>query len=135
VVVKVPAAQTERPPAPTPQEDLEALLSGAVLKFEFDSATLDKDSTKRLDRIAEAMKEHPRARVKIAGHCDERGTQEYNLTLGQQRAQAARAYLVALGVDGSRVETVSYGAETPADQGHNEEAWAKNRRDEFTRVQ
>ena len=74
-------------------------------------------------------------KVRIEGNCDERGTVEYNLALGQKRADAAKAYLVNLGVDGKRLETVSYGKEKPVDPGHNEEAWAKNRRDHFTSLQ
>jgi peptidoglycan-associated lipoprotein len=134
VVVKVPPAEPSPAAAPTPQEDLEAILAGAVLQFEFDRAILSAESTQRLERIGAALRAHPAARVKIAGHCDERGTQEYNVTLGQQRAEAARAYLIALGIDGKRIETVSYGAETPVDPRHGEEAWAKNRRDELTRI-
>ena len=69
--------------------------------------------------------------VQIQGHCDERGTNEYNLALGERRAMAAYNYLVTLGVPGDRLSTISYGEEMPVDPGHNEEAWAKNRRDEF----
>jgi len=74
-------------------------------------------------------------KVRIEGNCDERGTVEYNLALGQKRADAAKAYLEHLGVDGKRIETVSYGKEKPVDAGHSEEAWAKNRRDHFTPLQ
>lgn len=133
VVVKLPPA--EAPEAqPVSDADLEAILKGAVLQFDFDRAHLTAESMGRLGRIADALRAHPTARVKVAGHCDERGTQEYNLTLGQQRARAARDYLIALGVDGARIDTVSYGAELPADPGKSEQAWAKNRRDELTRV-
>jgi peptidoglycan-associated lipoprotein len=134
VVVKVPPAEPAPAVTPTPREDLEAILAGAVLQFEFNRSVLSPESTQRLERIAEALRAHPAARLKIAGHCDERGTQEYNVTLGQQRAEAARAYLMALGIDGKRIETVSYGAEVPADPRHGEDAWAKNRRDELTRI-
>jgi peptidoglycan-associated lipoprotein len=74
-------------------------------------------------------------KVRIEGNCDERGTVEYNLVLGQKRADAAKSFLVNLGVDGSRLDTVSYGKEKPLDPGHNEAAWAKNRRDHFTPLQ
>jgi peptidoglycan-associated lipoprotein len=74
-------------------------------------------------------------KVRIEGNCDERGSVEYNLVLGQKRADAAKGYLVNLGVDGSRLDTISYGKEKPEDPGHNEEAWAKNRRDHFTPLQ
>jgi peptidoglycan-associated lipoprotein len=70
-------------------------------------------------------------KVKIEGNCDERGTTEYNLALGDRRAKAAMDYLTAQGVDAARLTTISYGKEKPVDAGHNEEAWAKNRRDEF----
>ncbi len=133
VVVKVPASATPAQ-APVSDADLEAILKGSVLQFDFDRATLTADSMGRLGRIADALRAHPAARVKVAGHCDERGTQEYNLTLGQQRARAARDYLMALGIEGGRIDTVSYGAEAPADPGGGEQAWAKNRRDELTRV-
>jgi peptidoglycan-associated lipoprotein len=74
-------------------------------------------------------------KLRIEGNCDERGTVEYNLALGQKRADAAKAYLVSLGVGANRLETISYGKEKPVDPGHNEAAWAKNRRDHFTPVQ
>jgi peptidoglycan-associated lipoprotein len=74
-------------------------------------------------------------KLRIEGNCDERGTVEYNLALGQKRADAAKAYLVTLGADPNRLETVSYGKEKPVDAGHNEAAWAKNRRDHFTPLQ
>lgn len=134
VVVKLPPAEAPAAPPAISEADLEALLRGAVLQFDFDRSTLTAESMKRLGAIADALRAHPGVRVKVAGHCDERGTQEYNVTLGQQRAEAARAYLVALGIEGARIDTVSFGAEVPADPGHHEEAWAKNRRDELTRV-
>ncbi len=74
-------------------------------------------------------------KVRIEGNCDERGTVEYNLVLGQKRADAAKGYLVSLGVDASRLDTISYGKEKPVDPGHDEAAWAKNRRDHFTPLQ
>jgi len=77
------------------------------------------------------MKKNPGAKVQIEGHCDERGTPEYNLALGQRRADSTKKYLVNLGIDGSRLSTISYGEEKPADPGHNEAAWAKNRRAVF----
>jgi peptidoglycan-associated lipoprotein len=77
------------------------------------------------------MKNNTFATVTIEGHCDERGTDEYNIALGERRANSAKRYLVNLGVDSSRLETVSYGEEKPVDSGHNEAAWKKNRRAHF----
>ncbi len=133
-----PAPPPERveapPPAPEPQkseEDLYAILRGAVLHFDFDRAELRPESRSRLDRVAEALKAHPAARVRISGHCDELGTEEYNFALGQRRAEVAKKYLVTLGIDPSRIETVSYGEERPAAPGKDEAAYAQNRRDEL----
>ena len=74
---------------------------------------------------------NPQKEVVIEGHCDERGTEEYNIALGERRANSAKKYLINLGVNPSQLSTISFGEEKPADPGHNEEAWAKNRRDEF----
>ena len=78
------------------------------------------------------MKSNPSVMVKIEGHCDERGTIEYNLSLGEKRAKAAKDFLIDLGIDAGRISTISYGKERPVDPGHNEAAWAKNRRAAFT---
>jgi len=75
------------------------------------------------------------ARAKVEGHCDERGTVEYNLVLGQKRADSAKSYMAKLGVDEKRMDTISYGKEKPLDPGHNEAAWAKNRRVHFAPIQ
>ena len=80
---------------------------------------------------AELMKKYPSIRVRIEGNCDDRGTQEYNLALGERRARAAYEYLVTLGVNPSQLEMISYGKENPAVQGTGEAVWAKNRRDDF----
>ncbi|AEA33954.1 OmpA family protein [Hippea maritima] len=84
-----------------------------------------------LDRIAAFMLKHPTLKVRIEGNCDERGTVEYNLALGQKRALAAKKYLVAKGVNPDRIDIISYGESRPLDPAHNEYAWAKNRRDHF----
>lgn len=116
----------------TDREDaLPKLLKHTVLHFGFDDATLTAADQKQLQRIAEALKARPWASIRIAGHCDERGTAEYNLALGQRRADATRNYLVALGVSPDAVDTVSFGAEVPVMEGATEEAWAENRRAEF----
>ena len=84
-----------------------------------------------LQSNADVLKKYPGWQITIEGHCDERGTAEYNLALGERRAVSARAYLVSLGIPAERIKTVSYGKEFPFDPGHNEGAWAKNRRAHF----
>jgi len=99
--------------------------------FDFDSYTLRDDARTALDADAKLLRDHADANVTIEGHCDERGTSEYNQALGEKRAQAARDYLVAAGISASRLQTISYGKERPFDPGHDEAAWAKNRRANF----
>ena len=104
----------------------------ANIYFEFDRAELNPDARVVLGNMADWLTKNPDYFLRIEGHCDERGTNEYNLALGDQRAESAKAFLVDLGVQGSRLSTISYGEERPLDPGHNEEAWAKNRRGHFT---
>lgn len=101
------------------------------IHFGFDSATVQTADQATLEQIAKWLKENSDGKIQIAGNCDERGTTEYNLSLGQRRAAAARNYLIKLGVAGSRIATVSWGEEKPVDAAHNEDAWAKNRRADF----
>jgi peptidoglycan-associated lipoprotein len=101
------------------------------LFFDFDSAEVSAAGQAVLDANAEILKRHPTWVVTIEGHCDERGTAEYNLALGERRAIAARNYLVTLGVPASSLRTVSYGEEFPFEPGHTEEAYARNRRAHF----
>ncbi|MGQ9604390.1 MAG: peptidoglycan-associated lipoprotein Pal [bacterium] len=101
------------------------------IHFDFDRYNLRPDAIQVLTRNAEVLLAHPEIRIVIEGHCDERGTDEYNLALGERRAAAARDFLVRFGIDMSRISTVSYGEERPLDPRSNEEAWAKNRRAEF----
>lgn len=103
----------------------------ADIHFDFDKSFIRPDAKPILSGIAAWMKGNPGARVLIEGHCDERGTAEYNMALGERRAESARAYLVSLGVPAAALSTVSFGKEKPLDPGHNEEAWAKNRRAHF----
>jgi len=103
----------------------------ADILFDFDQATLSPDAQSTLERHALWLQTHRDLRVTIEGHCDERGTVEYNLALGDQRAQVAREYLIGLGVSPERLTAVSFGKERPLDPGHNEGAWARNRRDHF----
>jgi peptidoglycan-associated lipoprotein len=103
----------------------------APVYFEYDSATVTADAQQILQHHALWIKDHPGSRIALEGHCDERGTVEYNLALGEQRARAVYDYLTSLGVPGTRLSTVSFGKERPVDPGHNEQAWAKNRRVHF----
>ncbi|HET9158109.1 MAG TPA: OmpA family protein [Myxococcaceae bacterium] len=130
-------AQAAPPVAEAPDKDkaddtaeLKRILSGPIAHFEFDQAQLTAESRQKLQTLATAMKAHPAARIRVAGNCDELGTTEYNLALGQRRAEVARKYLVELGVTDSRVETISYGEERPVASGHDAEAHAQNRRDD-----
>jgi peptidoglycan-associated lipoprotein len=99
--------------------------------FEYDSSQIDDQGLKVLDANAALLKTNPRWTVTIEGHCDERGTAEYNLALGERRAVAARTYLVSLGIQADRLRTVSYGEEFPFDPGHDEAAYSRNRRAHF----
>ena len=109
----------------------DAVLKAAKLEpiyFDFDQWSIREDQKEVMVRNSQWLKANPNAKVRLEGHCDERGTAEYNLALGQKRADAARAFLEGLGIPAQRLSTVSYGEERPLDAGHNEAAWAKNRR-------
>ena len=99
--------------------------------FDFDNSTLDYQAQELLKQKAMWLRDNPEGNVVIEGHCDERGTNAYNLSLGERRAESAKAFLVNLGISGGRLTTISYGEEKPVDMGQNEEAWAKNRRAAF----
>ena len=126
---------------PEPVRD-DAITSGTVddlnrnsllkpVYFEYDSSELSPGGQRVLDENAAVLKKYTSWAVTIEGHCDERGTAEYNLALGERRAVTARAYLVSLGLSADRLRTVSYGKEFPFDPGHDEAAFAKNRRAHF----
>jgi peptidoglycan-associated lipoprotein len=102
------------------------------IHFEFDSSTLTSEAQMILKKKAEWLQNNPEAMSTIEGHCDDRGTSEYNLALGDRRATSAKNFLVDLGISASRLTTISYGEERPIDPGQNEIAWAKNRRCHFT---
>ena len=130
-------AQAAPPVAEAPDQnkaddtaELKRILSGPIAHFEFDQAQLTAESRQKLQTLAAALKAHPAARIRVAGNCDELGTTEYNLALGQRRAEVARKYLVELGVADSRVETISYGEERPVAPGHDADSHAQNRRDD-----
>ena len=114
-------------PRPGSQEELVQSVGDRVY-FELDSAVLDASARRTLGRQVEWLELFPEVSLVIEGHCDERGTREYNLALGERRASAVRQFLIAQGIDASRLRTVSYGKERPYALGHDEEAWALNRR-------
>ena len=105
-----------------------SLFENEDIHFEFDKSTLMPSEQEILRRKADWLQNNTDVKVIIEGHCDERGTNEYNLALGDRRSESAKAFLVDLGIAASRLMTISYGEERPIDPAHNEEAWAKNRR-------
>lgn len=102
-----------------------------AVRFAFDSAQVEDAERAKVEAAAEFLKSNPSALATLEGHCDERGSAEYNISLGERRALAVRTYLTHLGIDGARIQTKSYGAERPKDPGHDESAWSVNRRVEF----
>jgi peptidoglycan-associated lipoprotein len=116
-----------REAVPGTQDDLAANVGDRVF-FDYDRYELKAEGRATLDRQAAWLKRYPQNRIVIEGHCDERGTREYNLALGEQRANAAKQYLINQGIAASRLETISYGKERPVALGSNEAAWAQNRR-------
>jgi peptidoglycan-associated lipoprotein len=98
------------------------------IHFDFDKYDIRPGDAAILKEDAALLKKYPNVKIQIEGHCDERGTVEYNLALGERRANKAKDYLVSLGISTARISTISYGKERPLDPGHNDEAWAKNRR-------
>ena len=142
-----PAPRREAPPPPPPparHDDAERIAREAaaraaalrteladMIHFDFDKADIRATDQGILDRKAAILAANPGVRLRVAGNADERGSDEYNLALGNRRAAAAKRYLAGKGIDEGRLDVVSYGKERPLDPGHNEDAWAKNRRDEF----
>ncbi len=116
--------------SPEMQAAIQQITDARVL-FAFDKYSIQPQYQEVLKTKADLMKQFPSIKVRIEGNCDERGTQEYNLALGERRARAAYDYLVNLGVAPSQLEMISFGKENPAVQGHGEAAWAQNRRDDF----
>ena len=144
VVVAFAACAKTPPPAPTdktgfgseaptsrPASGMGDNSAFRTIYFDFDRSDLRADAREGLQANAAYLKSNPGVNITIEGNCDERGSAEYNLALGKRRADAAYTYLADLGIDSSRMTTVSYGKERPAVEGHNELAWAKNRRDDF----
>jgi len=128
-VVKDTTPPPPPPPPPPPKTLKESQLQ--TVYFDFDKSDLRGDAKAKLDANYNLLVEFPDAMAKIEGHCDDRGTVEYNLSLGEKRAKAAQSYLISLGINANRLSIVSFGEERPVDPGQNEAAWAKNRRCEF----
>ncbi len=101
------------------------------IHFDFDKYDIRPQDAEILKENAALLKKYPTVKIQIEGHCDERGTNEYNMALGERRANSTKNYLISLGIPAERMTTISYGEERPVDPGHNEEAWAKNRRAHF----
>jgi peptidoglycan-associated lipoprotein len=134
VAVPPPAVQTDVEPRSKGSVDVEEMNRTGYLKdvfFDYNRYDVRQDQRGTLADGAEWLKAHPTVRISIAGHCDERGTAQYNMALGQQRAGSVKDYLVQLGIDASRIQIISYGNERPFATGHDEAAWAQNRRDHF----
>ena len=144
----VPVSTETVTPAPTDEEqasspdiidsELEALkkeaqAEGALMPiyFDYDKSSLTPDAKKNLDKTGAWLSKKSTVNIRIEGNCDERGTNEYNMALGERRANSAKEYLVKLGVSANRLETISWGEEKPLYPGYSESAWAKNRRDDF----
>jgi len=136
-----PAPAPPPPPATTPAGDPNAAIERArtemvntlaeQVHFDFDRFDIRPQDEAVLERKVALLQRYPQVRLRIAGHADERGSDEYNLVLGNKRALAAKAWLERRGIDGSRIDVVSYGEERPMDTAATEDAWARNRRDEF----
>ena len=148
--VKDPFANSTIPPAPTynpgdnpgsiplaPDSEFDGMikdpsaLAAYTIHFAFDSAAIKSGEKSNLESVAAALKGDPNTKLLVEGNCDERGTEEYNRSLGERRALAAREALAKDGVDPSRIRTISYGKDKPVDPANNEAAWSKNRRDDF----
>ena len=125
-----PEPKKAEPPPPVAYKTPSVVMQEDIY-FDFDKSTLTPAAQDNLLRKAEWLRENGDVTVTIEGHCDERGTNEYNLALGDRRAESAKAFLVDLGIAASRITTISYGEERPVCTQHNEECWSKNRRDNF----
>jgi peptidoglycan-associated lipoprotein len=118
-------------PAPAPAKmDVPSFMTERIY-FDFDKSVLKLEAQALLKKKADWLKANPNAKLLIEGNCDERGTAEYNLALGERRAESAKKFLVDLGIDAKRVSTISYGEERPIDPAHTQAAWSKNRNDGF----
>jgi peptidoglycan-associated lipoprotein len=132
----VTVAAPPPPPEPAPQPDLNALFLKEVRDayFDFNKSDIRPDAREALSKTAEFLKNYPQIKVTIEGHCDERGSTEYNLALGDRRANATKQYLVSLGISADRMTTVSFGKEKPFCMESNEACWQQNRRGHFVKA-
>ena len=128
---KVVEEKKEEPVAVPPSTKLDKMVMEEDIHFDFDKYNLTPTAQENLLRKAEWLRQNPDATVTIEGHADERGTNEYNLALGDRRADSAKGFLVNLGISASRLTTISYGEERPLCNESNEECWSKNRRGNF----
>jgi len=130
-----PAAQPPAPPpapaASTPAAATAESTTPASVYFRFDSADIARSDAETLATLGVLLAKHPEMKVKIEGNCDERGSEQYNLALGQRRAEASRKYLEKMGAKPAQLEAISYGSSRPRAQGHDEESWKQNRRDDL----
>lgn len=128
---KLEVAEIEKEVPSETRIDIKEIKEAPELKdvyFEFDKSDITPQAIASLNKNAEWLKANPKVKILVEGHCDERGTIEYNLALGQKRATSVRNYLISLGIKAERINSISYGEEKPLDPAHNEEAWARNRR-------
>ncbi|RLB29389.1 MAG: peptidoglycan-associated lipoprotein Pal, partial [Deltaproteobacteria bacterium] len=136
VVMEKPAVE-EKAAAPAFDEEaayrerMAAQVEAEAIYFDFDRSFIRPEYRPVLAKKAEFLREFPEYNLRIEGNCDERGTNEYNLALGDRRSDSARNYLISLGISPDRIETISYGEERPLAVGHNEASWSQNRRDDF----
>jgi peptidoglycan-associated lipoprotein len=134
VAAPAPEPAKEIPVQPAPPPPVAPTVMLKDINFDFDKYAIRSGDAEMLKQNAEWFKANPGAKLRIEGNCDERGTVEYNLVLGQKRADSTKAYLATLGVDGKAIDTVSYGKERPLCPDHNEACWAQNRRAHFEPV-
>ncbi|HAM39098.1 MAG TPA: peptidoglycan-associated lipoprotein Pal [Elusimicrobia bacterium] len=127
--VTIPTPDTEERPS-TKWKDYKKIPHLGTVYFDFDSAMLKEEARSILFKNSKWLKNNPEVAIVIEGHCDEKGSTDYNMALGDRRAKSVKSYLMKLGIEEKRIETISYGEEMPVDYGHYESAWAKNRRAE-----
>ncbi|HTV39453.1 MAG TPA: OmpA family protein [Candidatus Sulfotelmatobacter sp.] len=126
-----PAIPESGPWDPSQFNEDRSALAADTIHFAYDSAVIRDSEKANLQSVASALQADASAKLMIEGNCDERGTEEYNRSLGERRAEAAREAIVSMGIDADRIHTISYGKDKPVDTGHDESAWSQNRRDDF----